>query len=74
MLHDGVPFMATPMNRRHHCGPGGKWLYGMRGEAMPGEGARLIPPVMQEEIRQLFREAGWSGEVHFDGYVEDYVW
>ena len=37
-------------------------------------GARLIPPVMQEEIRQLFREAGWSGEVHFDGYVEDYVW
>lgn len=46
----------------------------MRGEAMPKEGARLIPPVMQEEIRQLFREAGWSGEVHFDGYVEDYVW
>ena len=37
-------------------------------------GARLIPPTMQEEVRNLFREAGWNDEVHFDGYVEDYDW
>ena len=37
-------------------------------------GSRLIPPAMQEEIRGLFQEAGWNGEVKFDGYVEDYNW
>ena len=37
-------------------------------------GKFLIPPAMQEEIRGLFREAGWNGEVAFDGYVEDYYW
>ena len=37
-------------------------------------GERLIPPAIQEEIRELFREAGWNQEVHFDGYVEDYEW
>ena len=37
-------------------------------------GARLIPPAVQEEVRSLFREAGWNEEVHFDGYVEDYDW
>ena len=37
-------------------------------------GDRLIPPAIQEEIRELFREAGWNQEVHFDSYVEDYEW
>ena len=37
-------------------------------------GTRLIPPAIQEEVRSLFREAGWNEEVHFDGYVEDYDW
>lgn len=37
-------------------------------------GERLIPPAIQEEIRDLFREAGWNEEVHFDSYVEDYEW
>ena len=29
---------------------------------------------MQEEVRSLFREAGWNEDVHFNGYVEDYDW
>ena len=37
-------------------------------------GERLISPAIQEEIRDLFREAGWNEEVHFDSYVEDYEW
>ena len=37
-------------------------------------GTRLIHPVVQEEIRRLFREAGWNLKVHFDRYVEDYDW
>ena len=37
-------------------------------------GERLISPAIQEEIRDLFREAGWNQEVHFDSYVEDFEW
>ena len=37
-------------------------------------GTRLISPAIQEEVRNLFREAGWKEEVHFDSYVEDYEW
>ena len=37
-------------------------------------GSRLIPPALQENIRNLFRANGWTGEVTFDGYVEDYDW
>lgn len=37
-------------------------------------GSRLIPPALQEAIRNLFRENGWTDEVKFDGYVEDYDW
>ena len=36
-------------------------------------GTRLISPEMQEEIRNLFRRAGWQQEVHFDEYVEAYM-
>ena len=38
------------------------------------KGERLIPPAVQAEIRQYFREAGWNEEIKFDGYVEDYEW
>jgi len=37
-------------------------------------GSRLISPEVQEEVRQLFREAGWNQEVEFDCYVEQYDW
>ena len=37
-------------------------------------GSRLIPPALQENIRNLFRENGWTTDVQFDGYVEDYDW
>lgn len=37
-------------------------------------GTRLIPPALQEKIRNLFRANGWTDEVTFDGYVEDYDW
>ena len=37
-------------------------------------GSRLIPPALQEDIRNLFRKSGWTEEVEFDSYVEDYNW
>ena len=37
-------------------------------------GSRLIPPALQEAIRNLFRENGWTEDVQFDSYVEDYDW
>ena len=37
-------------------------------------GSRLIPPALQENIRDLFRENRWTEEVQFDSYVEDYDW
>lgn len=38
------------------------------------KGQRLIPPAIQEEIRQYFREAGWNEEVSFDSYIKDFEW
>ncbi len=37
-------------------------------------GSRLIPPALQQAIRDLFCTNGWTDEVEFDGYVEDYDW
>ena len=37
-------------------------------------GSRPIPPALQQAIRDLFRSNGWTGEVTFDGYEEDYDW
>lgn len=37
-------------------------------------GTRLIPPAMQEEIRNLFRQNGWTEEVQFDDFVDAYQW
>ena len=38
------------------------------------KGDRLIPPTLQEHIRQLFRNNGWTAPLEFDSYVEDYEW
>ena len=37
-------------------------------------GTRLISPAIQEEVRRLFREAGWKNDIEFDRYIEDYDW
>lgn len=37
-------------------------------------GTRLISPAMQEEIRTLYQQAGWTGDIQFDEYFEDYDW
>ena len=37
-------------------------------------GTRLVPPAMQEEIRTLCRQSGWTGDIPFDEYLEDYDW
>ena len=37
-------------------------------------GKRLIPPALQEDIRDLFRYHGWTRDITFDAYVEDYEW
>ena len=37
-------------------------------------GTRLIPPALQEKIRKLFRDNGWTEEVMFDDYEEGYDW
>ena len=37
-------------------------------------GQRLMSPAVQEETRQLFREAGWNEEIQFDSYIKDYEW
>ena len=37
-------------------------------------GTRLIPPAMQEEIRNLFRQNGWTEDVQFDEFVDAYQW
>lgn len=49
----------------HHCKT---YYYEYR------NGQRLISPALQDEIRNLFRKAGWEKEIEFDGYVEDYDW
>ena len=38
------------------------------------KGQRLIPPALQQVICEAFRREGWSGEVKFDSYIEDYDW
>ncbi len=47
----------------------GKWAARKQSEPF-GRGVQA----MQEEIRALFREYGWTEEVHFDSYVEEYAW
>jgi hypothetical protein len=69
IFNDDMPKRVEPYVRQNlinsHCRP---YYYEFR------NGERLIPPTVQEEIRQYFREAGWNGDVTFDGFVEDYEW
>ena len=37
-------------------------------------GTRVIPPALQQEIRNLFLKIGWKEPVEFDSYEEDYEW
>ncbi len=37
-------------------------------------GARVIPPALQQEIRNLFLQIGWKEPIEFDSYEEDYDW
>ena len=37
-------------------------------------GTRLIPPAMQQRVRQLFRKAGWQQPVDFDAMVVGFEW
>ncbi|UKK53909.1 DUF6078 family protein [Prevotella sp. E2-28] len=69
LFNEDMPKRVEPYVRQHlinsHCRT---YYYEFR------NGERLIPPTVQEEIRQYFREAGWNGDVIFDGFVEDYEW
>jgi hypothetical protein len=47
-------------------GNGGYYLY--------RNGKRWLSPAQQEHIRQLFRKAGYQGEVHFEKTTTDYYW
>jgi len=69
IFNDDMPKRIEPYVRQHlinsHCRT---YYYEFR------NGERLIPPTVQEEIRQYFREAGWNSAILFDGFVEDYEW
>ena len=69
IFNDDMPKRVEPYVRQNlinsHCRT---YYYEFR------NGERLIPPAVQEEIRQYFREAGWNGDIQFDGFVEDYEW
>lgn len=69
IFNGDMPKRVEPFVRQklisHHCRT---YYYEFR------NGTRLIPPAIQEEIRSLFREAGWNKEVKFDSYIEDYLW
>lgn len=38
------------------------------------KGARPIPPEAQETIARISREEGWTGELHYDGWEDDFQW
>ena len=69
IFNDDMPRRVKPFVRQRligkHCRT---YYYEFR------NGKRLISPAVQEEVRNLFREAGWNEEIHFDSYVEDYDW
>ena len=69
IFNGDMPAKLKPFVRQHLIGSHCKtYYYEYR------NGTQLISPAMQEEVRSLFREAGWNEEIHFDGYVEDYNW
>jgi len=37
-------------------------------------GTRLIAPAEQEIIARICQEEGWTGEIRYDGWEEDFLW
>lgn len=37
-------------------------------------GARAITPEVEQYIRDTFLRFGWTAELHFDGFVDEYQW
>ena len=37
-------------------------------------GTRLISPTEQEQIASICQDEGWTGEIRYDGWEEDYLW
>ena len=37
-------------------------------------GTRLISPTEQEQIARICQDEGWTGEIRYDGWEEDYLW
>ncbi len=37
-------------------------------------GTRLIPPDVQSVISHVCKQAGWTAELQYDGWEEDYKW
>ena len=60
--------LETSMRRRLIAHYGRTYFYEYR------NGKRIIPPKMQQDVRRLFLEAGWKGNIEFDSYFEDYEW
>ncbi len=37
-------------------------------------GTKPITPEIEKEIRRTCKAKGWTKQIHFDGYIEDYQW
>ena len=37
-------------------------------------GVRPIGPKAQQQIKRIFNEEGWNGEICYEGWEEDYLW
>ena len=37
-------------------------------------GTRLISPTEQEQIARICQDEGWTGDIRYDGWEEDYLW
>ena len=37
-------------------------------------GVRLISPEQQQQIARICQQEGWTGEMHYDGWEEDFLW
>lgn len=38
------------------------------------KGDELITPRMQQDIARVCQDEGWTGDLQFDGWEEDYLW
>ena len=37
-------------------------------------GERPIPPEQQQQIARICQEEGWTGDIQYDGWQEDFLW